>query len=64
MSEIWYETFDDRRQSVFGAPPKYTPPPWAKYKKYHFLEPFKDFVSNYTLERPNDDFLRDARGYS
>ena len=63
VCELWYETFDDWRQSVIKSPPKYTKPSWAKYDKYPFLEPYVDFISSFILERPNDEFLRDSRGY-
>lgn len=63
VCELWYETFDDWRKSVIEAPPQYTRPRWAKYDKYPFLEPYIDFVCSFILERPNDDFLRDSRGY-
>jgi hypothetical protein len=61
--ELWYENFDDWRRSVIEAPPRYTRPSWAKYDKYPFFEPYVDFVSSFLLERPTDEFLRDARGY-
>jgi hypothetical protein len=63
LSELWYESFEDWRASVIKSPPSYTKPPWAKYDSYPFLEPFVDFVCSFLLERPNDEFLRDARGY-
>lgn len=63
VCELWYETFDDWRDSIIKSPPRYTRPPWAKYDKYPFLEPYVDFVSSFILERPNDEFLRDSRGY-
>ena len=63
VCELWYETFDDWRKSVIEEPPYYTKPPWATYDKYPFLKPFVDFVCSFLLERPNDEFLRDARGY-
>jgi len=63
VCELWYETFDDWHKSVIEAPPRYTKPSWAKYDKYPFLEPFVDFVCSFILERPNDEFLREARGY-
>jgi hypothetical protein len=45
------------------AAPYYTKPSWVRYDKYPFLKPFVDFVCSFILERPNDEFLRDARGY-
>ncbi len=63
LVELWYDNFDDWRHSVIEAPPRYTKPPWANYDKYPFFEPFVDFVCSFILERPNDEFLRDLRGY-
>jgi hypothetical protein len=63
VCELWYETFDDWRESVIDSPPQYTRPPWDGYAGYPFFEPNVDFVSSFLLERPNDEFARDARGY-
>lgn len=63
LHELWYETFDDWRRSVIESPPRYTKPSWATYETYPFVEPFVDFVSSFILERPNDEFWRDSRGY-
>ena len=61
--ELWYETFDDWRRAVISAPPSYTKPAWAHNHRYPFLEIGKEFVSSFLLERPNDEFWRDSRGY-
>lgn len=61
--ELWYETFDDWRKSVLLEPPLYTKPKWANYERYPFLKPGVDIVSSFLLERPVDEFGRDARGY-
>jgi hypothetical protein len=63
VSEQWYENFAGWRKSVIEAPPKYTKPPWAKYNKYPFLEPYVDFVSTFLLEQPTQDWLRDSTPY-
>lgn len=63
LIELWFETFDDWRKAVIESPPKYTIPNWATTDVYPFVEPSVDFVSSFILERPNDEFLRDARGY-
>ena len=63
LCELWYETFDDWRESVISSPPQYTKPAWATHDQYPFLEPFTDFVCSFLLERPNDEFWRDSRGY-
>jgi hypothetical protein len=61
--ELWYETFDDWRESVTAATAACSKPGWRTQDKYPFVEPFTDFVSTFILERPNDDFLRDLRAY-
>ena len=63
VCELWYENFNDWRKSVIESPPDYTNPQWSNYKKYPFMEPSVDFISTFLLERPANDFLRDARGY-
>jgi len=63
LIEFWYETFDDWRESVIESPPPYSKPSWATQNTYPFVEPFVDFVCSFILERPNDEFWRDARGY-
>jgi hypothetical protein len=59
VSELWYETFDDWRQAVGTTPPAYTKPSWATQETF----PFVDVASTFLLERPNDDYLKDLRGY-
>jgi len=61
LSEQWYENANGWRKSVIESPPQYTKPPWAKYDKYPFFEPFTDFVSTFILERPSEDYTRDLR---
>jgi len=61
--ELWYESFDDWLRSVIAEPPVYTRPGWATLPEYPFLAPRQDFVSSFLLERPTDEFWRDARGY-
>lgn len=60
VSEQWYEDGHGWTGSVIESPPEYTAPPWATYKRYPFLEPGVDFVSTFILERPSDDWLRQA----
>ncbi len=63
LTELWFETFDQWRVFVDSVAPRFTPPPWAKRARYPFLECGRDFVSSFLLERPADEFARDARGY-
>jgi hypothetical protein len=61
--ELWYETFDDWREGVAAATDHCTRPEWATQPQYPFLRPYEELASTFILERPNDDFLRDSRGY-
>lgn len=63
VSELWYENANGWRQSVIDSPPVYTRPPWARHASYPFLEPWVDFVSQFLLEAPTDDFKRYLRPY-
>jgi hypothetical protein len=63
VMELWYETFDDWRDSVVTNPPSYTKPSWATRDEYPFVERDADLVSTFLLERPTDDYLKDLRGY-
>jgi len=63
LTELWYEDFYGWKKSVIESPPKYTKPPWAKYDKYPFLEPYVDFTSTFLMERPDHDYLREATAY-
>ncbi len=63
VTEMWYEDFAGWQRAVLDSPPAYTPPPWARYDRYPFLEPYVDFASTFILERPTNDFKRDHMGY-
>ena len=63
LIELWYETFDDWRRAIMQSQPQYTPSVWATANTYPFVESGVDFVSSFLLERTNDEFWRDARGY-
>jgi len=43
--------------------PRLTRPAWATAPTYPLLRPGTEFVSPSLLERPSDEFFRDARGH-
>lgn len=61
--ELWFESFADWRRWVAAASAECTKPAWRTRDDYPFVAPFEDFAGTFILERPNDDFLRDMRGY-
>lgn len=63
VTELWFDGFDAWRQAIPDRAAALTPPPWAPAAAYPFLEPGRDLVSTFVLERPTDEFLRDARSY-
>lgn len=60
VSEQWYENGNGWVESIITSPPVYTTPPWATHDRYPFLEPGVDFASTFILERPCDDWTREA----
>jgi hypothetical protein len=48
---------------VIVSPPTYTKPPWATRDTYPFFAPFRDFVSTFVLETP-ENYWRDYTGYT
>jgi len=63
ISELWYEDANAWRRAIVESPPAYTAPPWGRHPRYPFLEPWVDFVSQFLLEAPTDDFKRGLRPY-
>jgi hypothetical protein len=63
LTELWFASFDDWRSWLNAAAAKLTKPDWATAAMFPFVRPGVEFVSSFLLERPTDEFLRDARGY-
>lgn len=63
LVELWYPSFAAWRTALLEQPPRHAAPPWATAGRFPFLQPGKDFVSSFLLERPTDEFWRDSRGY-
>jgi hypothetical protein len=57
MTEMWYETFEDWKESVIDNPPDYTLPEWAEQETFPFVLPGKNFISVFLLERPAYNWL-------
>jgi hypothetical protein len=63
LTEMWFETFDQWATFISVVAPSLTSPPWATSKLYPFVSVGSEFASSFLLERPSDEFSRDARGY-
>jgi len=62
LTELWFENFDDWR-AFRSAARRSLRPGWATHAEYPFVRPHQELVSSFLLERPTDEFWRDARGY-
>lgn len=63
LSELWFSDFSSWRRDVVETPPALTPPPWGQSTRYPFLQPFREMVSTFVLERPTKDLLKNQRAY-
>jgi hypothetical protein len=63
VTELWFDDFDAWTASFAEAKARLTAPAWAETAIFPFLQAGKNFVSSFLLERPTDEFVRDARGY-
>ena len=63
ISELWYDSVKVWKNAALDNPPAYTAPSWANYPRYPFLQPGIDFISQFLLEAPTDDFKRALRPY-
>jgi hypothetical protein len=63
LTELWFESFDDWSRFMTWADERLTPPDWADGRRYPYVSLGTEFVSTFLLERPTDEFSRDARGY-
>jgi len=63
VSELWYENANAWRKAIIDSPPAYTRPDWASCDEYPFLQPAADFVCQFLLEAPTDDFKNYLRPY-
>ena len=62
--ELWYETFDDWRRAVVTDAARLHPARVGHAgRPTRSSRPYEELASTFILERPNDDFLRDLRGY-
>jgi hypothetical protein len=62
LTELWFETFDAWREFMAAAAGMRRPA-WATANAYPFVRSDSELVSTFLLERPSDEFWRDARGY-
>jgi hypothetical protein len=63
ICEVWFDDANGWHKAMVEGAGAYTPPRWAEWGQFPFLEPYKDFVGIFLLDRPDSDHLQQWRGY-
>ncbi|XKM14046.1 hypothetical protein RCS94_02470 [Orbaceae bacterium ac157xtp] len=63
VAEIWFDNSKQWEQAMAKISNNVTKPDWAKYDQFPYMEPYKDFVGLFLLDRPESDHLTQYRGY-
>jgi hypothetical protein len=63
VAEIWFDNARKWEQAMEGIQSEVKQPSWARWEKFPFIEPYKDFVGEFLLDRPESDHLEQYRGY-
>ncbi|QCX34419.1 acetyl-CoA hydrolase [Caloramator sp. E03] len=63
VAEIWFDDSKAWHRAIVENKHKFTKPGWAQYGQFPFMEPYKDFVGIFLLDRPESDHLQQFRGY-
>lgn len=63
VAEIWFDNSKAWHKAIVENQDKFTKPSWAKYDKFPYMEPYKDFTGEFILDRPESDHLQQFRGY-
>lgn len=62
--EIWFKNRKEWQKAMKEVADKVEKPSWATYKTFPYMEPYKDFVSIFLLDHPEEDHLEQYRGYN
>lgn len=63
VAEVWFNNSKDWEQAMATLRTKVKKPTWATYGQFPYLEPYKDFTSEFLLDTPEIDHLQ-SRGYT
>ena len=61
--EIWFDNSKQWEKAVAKLRTTVRKPSWATYGEFPFMEPYKDFVGVFLLDKPESDHLEQFRGY-
>ncbi|WP_052364904.1 hypothetical protein [Halotalea alkalilenta] len=63
VAEIWFSDSKQWEQAMAELGGRVAKPAWAKWDKFPYMEPYKDFVGEFLLDRPESDHLQQYKGY-
>ncbi|MCE0493873.1 hypothetical protein [Vibrio salinus] len=63
VAEIWFDNSKKWEKAISEVKGKINKPSWAEYGQFPYMEPYKDFVGEFLLDRPESDHLTQYRGY-
>jgi len=64
VTEIWFNNTNDWQAAMEKVKAKIAKPKWAKWDQFPYIEPYKNMVGEFLLERPESDHLEQYRGYN
>lgn len=63
VAEVWFNDSHGWEAAMDAAKTKVAKPSWAKWGQFPYMEPYKDFVGEFLLDKPESDHLQQYRGY-
>ena len=63
VAEIWFNNSKQWEKAMSEVKDKVNKPSWATYGTFPYMEPYKDFVGIFLMERPDENHLTQYNGY-
>ncbi|MFE8048669.1 hypothetical protein RBA63_14780 [Brenneria goodwinii] len=63
VAEIWFDNSKQWEKAMEELQTRVQRPSWATYDRFPYMEPYKDFVGEFLLDRPESDHLQQYKGY-
>lgn len=63
IAELWFQDSRHWETAVGELKNKVARPGWAQWDRFPYLEPYRDFVSEFLLDTPESNHLEQYRGY-
>lgn len=63
IAEIWFSDSKQWEKAMGDVKGKITRPSWATWDQFPYMEPYKDFVGEFLMDKPEADHLTQYKGY-